>query len=53
MPREATIHKVNPYELHGVRYFQILFPLLTHPIASVKLGLPMTLSILRRPRATG
>ena len=24
MPREATIHKVNPYELHGVRYFQIL-----------------------------
>ena len=24
MQREATIHKVNPYELHGVRYFQML-----------------------------
>ena len=24
MSSEATIHKVNPYELHGVRYFQIL-----------------------------
>ena len=24
MPREAIIHKVNPYELHGVRYYQIL-----------------------------
>ena len=23
MPREAIIHKVNPYELHGVRYYQI------------------------------
>jgi hypothetical protein len=24
MPREAIIRKVNPYELHGVRYYQIL-----------------------------
>jgi hypothetical protein len=23
MPREAIIRKVNPYELHGVRYYQI------------------------------
>jgi hypothetical protein len=23
MPREAIIHKVNPYELHGVRYYQM------------------------------
>jgi hypothetical protein len=23
MPREAIIHKVNPYDLHGVRYYQI------------------------------
>ena len=23
MAREAIIHKVNPYELHGVRYYQI------------------------------
>ena len=23
MPREATIHKLNPYELHGVRYYQM------------------------------
>jgi hypothetical protein len=23
MPREAIIHKVTPYELHGVRYYQI------------------------------
>ena len=24
MPREAIIQRVNPYELHGVRYYQIL-----------------------------
>jgi hypothetical protein len=23
MSHEAIIHKVNPYELHGVRYYQI------------------------------
>jgi hypothetical protein len=23
MSRDATIHKVNPYELHGVRHYQI------------------------------
>ena len=23
MPREATIHKVNPYELHGVLHYQL------------------------------
>jgi len=23
MPREATLHKVNPYELHGVRHYQL------------------------------
>ena len=23
MAREATLHKVNPYELHGVRYYQL------------------------------
>ncbi|HLF78858.1 MAG TPA: hypothetical protein VJB57_15370 [Dehalococcoidia bacterium] len=23
MARDATIHKVNPYELHGVRHYQI------------------------------
>jgi hypothetical protein len=23
MPREAIIHKVNPYELHRMRYYQI------------------------------
>ena len=24
MAREAVIHRVNPYELHGVRYYQLL-----------------------------
>lgn len=24
MAREATIHKVNPYELHGVPYYQLI-----------------------------
>ena len=24
MPRDAIIHRVNPYDLHGVRYYQIL-----------------------------
>jgi hypothetical protein len=23
VPREAIIHKVNPYELHGVRYYHL------------------------------
>lgn len=23
MARDAIIHKVNPYELHGVRYYQL------------------------------
>ena len=24
MKRQGTIHRVNPYELHGVRYYQLL-----------------------------
>lgn len=31
MSRDALIHKVNPYELHGVRHYQIFLSFLDTP----------------------
>jgi hypothetical protein len=31
MQKEATIHRVNPYELHGVRHYQIILSFADSP----------------------
>ncbi len=40
MAREAIIQKVNPYELHGVRYYQIFlsFPESPDSVQEVRLA---------------
>ena len=40
MSREATVHHVNPYELHGVQYFQLLLSFVDAPESLREVRLP-------------
>ena len=40
MPREAIIKKVNPYDLHGVRYYQIFLSYVDTPESLNEVRLP-------------
>jgi hypothetical protein len=40
MPRDAVVHKVNPYELHGVRYYQLFLAYTDAPDMLQQVRLP-------------
>ena len=40
MAREAILHKVNPYELHGVRYYQMFIAYAEAPESIREVRLP-------------
>lgn len=40
MARDAIVHKVNPYELHGVRYYQLFLAYADEPGSLQEVRLP-------------